>query len=375
MATGRARTSPATSGWRPIPPRPRPTVTCSTHTAGSIRSGARARQRLQRSVSMVTGRAGTSPAGCFSYLAPPPAPRPAIRSTASAASTRSRSVGSRCRPRSTSTATGRAGMSRSASGAPETSSLGLFRELCATVPDRVTLSRWCHVSVAVLAVGIVQVVPLSHPALAAPGHSAHVPQMGPPVMEQAAMQAEMPASSVSVTTTKPAVRALATRASGPQREVFGFVNASNLGDPNVGYVQWNFNLLTTVAFFSLQVNSGDGHLVTTTTGWGIYHSTTMTNFVNTAHASGVRVIVSLNVHDFSTSPTNQVCQALIPANARTTITEAIAQMNWAGIDGININYEGTDSICANTFSSRDQLTDMVKWMRQAMPAGSYLAID
>ena len=189
------------------------------------------------------------------------------------------------------------------------------------------------------------------------------------------MQAEMPASSVPVTTIKPAVRALAARASGPQREVFGFVNASNLGDPNVGYVQWNFNLLTTVAFFSLQLNSGDGHLVTTTTGWGVYHSTTMTNFVNTAHASGVRVIVSLNVHDFSTSPTNQVCQALIPANARTTINEAIAQMKWAGIDGININYEGTDSICANTFSSRDQLTDMVKWMRQAMPAGSYLAID
>src|SRR5256712_9089176 len=50
-------------------------------------------------------------------------------------------------------------------------------------------------------------------------------------------------------------------------------------------------------------------------------------------------------------------------------------MKWAGIDGITIDYEGTNTNCANTFSSRDQLTDLVKWMRQAMPAGGYLAID
>ena len=198
--------------------------------------------------------------------------------------------------------------------------------------------------------------------------------MGLPVMDQAAMQAAMPAASLPAT-SKPVVRALAARTNGPQREVFGFVNASNLGDLNVGYGQWNFQLLTTVAFFGLQVNSGDGNLVTTTTGWNVYHSTTMTNFVNTAHANGVRVIVSLDLHDFSTSPTNQLCQALVPANTAHTISQAIAQMQWAGIDGINLDYEGTDSNCANTFSSRDQLTDLAKNMKQAMPAGSYLAID
>ncbi|HXC77961.1 MAG TPA: hypothetical protein VNU19_13005, partial [Candidatus Acidoferrum sp.] len=81
-----------------------------------------------------------------------------------------------------------------------------------------------------------------------------------------------------------------------QREVFGFVNAGNLGDPTVGYTSWNFNLLSTVAYFGLQVNSGDGALVQTNTGWAVYHSSTMTSFVNAAHAAGTRVIVSLNLH-------------------------------------------------------------------------------
>src|SRR5438445_3858347 len=161
----------------------------------------------------------------------------------------------------------------------------IFWHLCVRVAGRVTLSRWCHVSVAVLAVGIVQVVPLSNPVLAAPAHRASQPQRGLPVMDQAAIQAATPAASLPAT-SKPVVRALPARTNGPQREVFGFVNASNLGDLNVGYGQWNFQLLTTVAVFGVQVNSGDGNLVTTTTGWNVYHSTTMTSFVNTAHANG-----------------------------------------------------------------------------------------
>ena len=96
---------------------------------------------------------------------------------------------------------------------------------------------------------------------------------------------------------------LTVSASRPQREVFGFVNAGNLLDPNVGYPSWNLSLLTTVAYFGLHVNSGDGQPVTINdTPWSIYHSAPFITFVNTAHANGVRVIVSINLHDFSTDP-------------------------------------------------------------------------
>lgn len=171
------------------------------------------------------------------------------------------------------------------------------------------------------------------------------------------------------------VAPLVGRPGGPQREIFGFVNAGNLGDPSVGYQSWNFGLLTTVAYFGLHVNAGDGHLVTYDTAWNVYHSSTMTNFVNTAHANGVRVIVSINMHDTSTDPNSQMCQSLIAANAQSTITQSIQQMQSAGIDGINVNYEGDIATCANGSTTRDQFTTFVQNLRSQMPAGSYLAVD
>jgi spore germination protein YaaH len=171
------------------------------------------------------------------------------------------------------------------------------------------------------------------------------------------------------------VQPLTVSASHPQREVFGFVNAGSLGNSSYGYPSWDFSLLTTVAFFGLHVNSGDGHLVATDTAWAVYHSATMTNFVNRAHANGVRVIVSINLHDFSTDPNNQVCQGLIAANADQTVAWTISEMQQAGIDGINVNYEGTITTCANGLTNRAQLTDFVRKLRTAMPAGGYLAID
>ena len=200
----------------------------------------------------------------------------------------------------------------------------------------------------------------------------------PLVMQQAAEAANAPAAQPLYGAAGPreATIPLATRAATPlQREVFGFVNASNLGDANVGYPSWNFSLLKTVAFFGLQVNSGDGHLVSNNnTGWNVYHSSTMTGFVNAAHSNGVRVIVSINLHDFSTSPTNQVCTGLIAANQDQTVQWTMDAIAYAGIDGVNVDYEGSDTICSNGLSERDQLLSFMSKLRTAMP-NKYIAID
>jgi spore germination protein YaaH len=169
--------------------------------------------------------------------------------------------------------------------------------------------------------------------------------------------------------------ALAATSTPLQREVFGFVNAGNLGSTSVGYTTWNFALLSTVAFFGLQVNSGDGALVQTNTGWAVYHSSTMTSFVSAAHSAGTKVIVSLNLHDFSIDPNSQICQGLQPDHAAVTIGQAVQQMAYAGIDGINIDYEGTSATCANGQGNRAELDQFAGNLRAAMPKGSYLAID
>lgn len=170
-------------------------------------------------------------------------------------------------------------------------------------------------------------------------------------------------------------RAMTLTSNSPlQREVFGFVNDYNLGDPNVGYPSWNFRLLSTVAYFALHVNSGDGALIKTDTGWNVFHSTTMTQFIQTAHGAGTKVIVSVNLHDFSTSPTNQVCTGLQPSSAQNTINEVAGQVSGMGIDGVNIDYEANNTTCANGQTSRSEMVAFTKNMRAALP-NSYVAID
>jgi spore germination protein YaaH len=211
-------------------------------------------------------------------------------------------------------------------------------------------------------------------------HAGTANELRPLIMEEAAKLAAMPASSSLPDTIAPepllGPRVLANSAL--RREVFGFVNAGNLGSSAVGYPTWNFGLLSTVAYFGLQVNSGDGALVQGNTGWNVYHSATMGNFVRTANAAGTRVIVSLNLHDFSASPTNQVCQGLISTNAAATINQIVGQMKAAGVQGINVDYEGINTTCANGQTSRAQLVAFTKNLRAAMTAalpGAYLAID
>ena len=205
------------------------------------------------------------------------------------------------------------------------------------------------------------------------------PQIMSMAAEQATAQSTAPTTSVATVATgpQPATVPLATGVSGrPRKEVLGFVNAGNLGSPTVGYQSWNLGLLTTVAFFALAVNSGDGAIVKSGTGWNVWTSQTLVNFVNAAHANGVKVIVSINLHDFSTDPNGPMCQGLTLTNSGNTINESITQMQAARVDGINVDYEGTMPVtCADGNSARDDFTSFVRRLRAAMPGGSFLVVD
>jgi spore germination protein YaaH len=217
-------------------------------------------------------------------------------------------------------------------------------------------------------------------------------QTHPEIMAQAANAAAGPMSSSQAApntvpsptfgmATPHAALQVAAANTGLRREVLGFVNAGNLNSPTIGYPSWNFNLLSTVVFFGLQVNSGDGALVQSGTGWNVFHSTAMSNFVSKAHSAGTKVLVSIDLHDFSTSPTNQICVALDDSanHPQSTIYQSIQQVQQAGIDGVNIDYEGTDTLCnrqdGTQVTSRDELTNFSRLMKASMPAGMLLYID
>ncbi|HXJ49273.1 MAG TPA: hypothetical protein VNF91_08910, partial [Candidatus Acidoferrum sp.] len=154
------------------------------------------------------------------------------------------------------------------------------------------------------------------------------------------------------------------------REVFGFALASSLSDPTIGYPSWNFSLLSTVAFFGLHVN-WDGTLIADS-GWSVWNSSTLTGMLAKAHASGTKVVLTITLQDFQPG-TPTMCAGLI--NRNTTVGQAVAQVTAKGVDGINVDYEGLNGTCQNGQTSQSMMTDFVRQLRAALPAGSYLSVD
>jgi hypothetical protein len=161
---------------------------------------------------------------------------------------------------------------------------------------------------------------------------------------------------------------------GLTKEVFGFATASSLGDPTFGYPSWNFNVLSTVAYFSISVRY-DG--VIGGAGWSVFDSSVMTGLVNTAHAHGVKVVVTL------TGPgAADLCDALY--NGLTTAQQIVAQVVAKNLDGVNIDYEGQLAMCHPTNPSlvpqtnQALLTKFAQNLRTTLDntrPGYYLSID
>jgi spore germination protein YaaH len=160
----------------------------------------------------------------------------------------------------------------------------------------------------------------------------------------------------------------------PQREVFGFAfgNAS-LADPTYGYPAWSMNLLTTVAYFGLSID-WNGTIIQNGSGWTTWNSSQLTGLVSTAHANHVRVILSINLHDFSSSSTSTMCAALHPRNRATTVAQTVAQVQKMGVDGVNVDYEGTNTTCYYGAVLSDEMTSLVAEIRAALPR-AYIAVD
>ena len=170
----------------------------------------------------------------------------------------------------------------------------------------------------------------------------------------------------------PAVAAAAAAVTHPGREVFGFALASSLADPTIGYPSWNFDLLTTVAYFGLHVNS-NGQFASDN-GWTTWNSGSLTSLVSIAHQHGVKVVLTVILQDFSPN-TPAMCAGL--ANADTTVAATVQQVKAKGVDGVNIDYEGLDGSCGNNdpYWAQHAMTSFVQKMRAGLGSSYYLSVD
>ena len=154
------------------------------------------------------------------------------------------------------------------------------------------------------------------------------------------------------------------------REVFGFALASSLSDPTYGYPSWNFSLLSTVAFFGLNIN-WDGRIIADS-GWSAWSSSALTGLMTTAHSHGAKVVVTIVLQDFAPGTPN-MCAGLI--NRAVTVSQSVAQVAAKGADGVNVDYEGLNGTCQNGQTARSMMTDFVRKLRAALPPSSYLSVD
>ena len=207
----------------------------------------------------------------------------------------------------------------------------------------------------------------------------------PATTVQAATQTTTAAAKPTVNVAAPKARTLVTMPSPsaggavsastapPTREIFGYASAGSLGDPTIGYPSWNFDLLSTVAFFAIHVRY-DGKIVGDSS-FSVWDSSTLTGLISTAHAHGVKVVVTI------TGPSNPIdfCDALY--NRATTVAQIVNQVVLKGADGVNIDYEGQLRTCTSTQlgnqTNQAMLTGLAHDLRVALDAvrpGYYLSI-
>ena len=216
--------------------------------------------------------------------------------------------------------------------------------------------------------GVTQATPTPTPTPVAPD------QTRPVATPNATSPVAAGAASPSATPSNPALPA--SNAQGLRREVFGYATGGSLGDPNIGYTTWNFDLLSTVAYFAIHVQY-DGQLVGDS-NFGVWDSSTFANFLNTAHAHGTKVVVAITGPNIPV----EMCDALY--NDQTTIAQLTNQMKAKGVDGVNIDYEGQIGNCRNVvnpaldnMSNQTLMVRFAKDMRAALDAikpGYYLSM-
>jgi spore germination protein YaaH/flagellar hook assembly protein FlgD len=139
-----------------------------------------------------------------------------------------------------------------------------------------------------------------------------------------------------------------------KREVFGFLPYWELTDSST---RLDWEKLSTVAYFgvgalangTLQKRNSDG---STAVGWSGWTSSRMTAVIDAAHASGARVV--LTVQSFAWSATGVTRQKALlgsPGNRLTLARQIAAAVRDRGADGVNLDFEPIVATYADEFTA------------------------
>ena len=157
---------------------------------------------------------------------------------------------------------------------------------------------------------------------------------------------------------------------GLRKEVFGFLPYWMLTDSALGSL--NLELLSTVAYFSVSANR-DGALVRSGSGWTGWTSARLSDLIDRAHASGVRVVLTVTVMAWDSASSADMAALLGSSSARASlIGEIVAAVSDRGADGVNLDFEPVPTSLRSTY------TGFVRDLKAALVAGGpgdYLTVS
>ena len=141
---------------------------------------------------------------------------------------------------------------------------------------------------------------------------------------------------------------------GLRREVFGFLPYWELSDSST---RLDWEKLSTIAYFGvgaagngdLQRKNSDG---STTVGWSGWTSSRLTGVINAAHASGARVVLTVQSFGWSSAGVTRQKALLGSATARANLARQIAAaVRDRGADGVNLDFEPIVSTYGDEFTA------------------------
>jgi hypothetical protein len=136
------------------------------------------------------------------------------------------------------------------------------------------------------------------------------------------------------TTPIPAQPSVALSSPTSAHEVFGYAPYWSLPD----WQSFPYRDFSTVAYFSVNVNP-NGSIQQSGSGWNGYNSEDFVNLINAAHQAGDRVVLTAN--DFSEASLYTLTHS---PNAGVVLgTELLELVQTKGLDGVNLDLEGTGS--------------------------------
>jgi spore germination protein YaaH len=152
---------------------------------------------------------------------------------------------------------------------------------------------------------------------------------------------------------------------GLMREVLGFATYWELASGDLSDLQ--DDKLSTISYFGATYTA-QGTFVNGDPGGTGWNSQALTNLVNQAHSAGDKVVVT--VKSFSNSVISSIVNN--SGNGQTAISQAIFLMHQRSLDGINVDFEGSDSSLQQPYTN--WIANLSNQVHSQYP-GSFLSVD